>query len=267
MSQTIRAADNPALANKIVNESLTQKVEPAEVQITPPSDTVVTLPGGYITDAGEVITEAEVKELTGSDEEAIARANGVGRALLTILQRGVVRVGDEKATESLLDKLLSGDRDTLLMGIFKATFGKTAVVPAVINGEIKEVEVDLDTDIDIKYLEDKVNDRVFAVKGRNKEFLVQLPTGQVQKEMVKNSDKSAAELTSIMLEGTVLQINGNPVISKSQVQNLGIQDRKLIVDEINKRIPGPQFDNVVITDPDTGKEVKVPVNFGTLFRF
>lgn len=267
MSQTIRAADNPALANKLVNESLTQKAEPSEVKIVPPSDTVVTLPGGYITDAGEVITEAEVRELTGADEEAIARANGVGRALLTILQRGVVRIGSEKATENVLDKLLSGDRDTLLLAIFKATFGKTAIVPAVINQEIKEVEVDLDTDIDIKHLEDKLNDRVFTVKGRSKEFVIQLPTGQVQKEMIKNSEKSSAELTSIMLEGTVLEINGSPVISKSQVQNLGIQDRKLIVDEINKRIPGPQFDNVFITDPDTGKEVRVPVNFGTLFRF
>ena len=116
-------------------------------------------------------------------------------------------------------------------------------------------------------LSDKVNDRYFTVKGKKNNYTVQLPTGKTHREMIKNSEKSSAELTTIMLEGTVTEINGAPVLSKSQVQNLGIQDRKIIIDEINKRLPGPQFDDVTVTDPDTGKEVSVPVNFGTLFRF
>ena len=267
MSKTISAAANPALANKMLSDVVDEKPQQKEVKITSPSNNVVTLPGGFITATGEVLDEAEVRELTGADEEAISKAPNVGRALLTILQRGTVRIGEERADEKVLDNLLSADRDVLLLAIFKATFGNKAVVPVFIEGEMKEVEVDLDNDIQIKNLEDKINDRVFSVKGRKGSFTVQLPTGKTHREMIKNSDKSAAELTTIMLEGTVLEINGAPVLSKSQVQNLGIQDRKVIIDEINNRLPGPKFDDVFVTDPDTGKEVRVPVNFGTLFRF
>ena len=267
MSKTISAAANPALANKMISDVVDEKPQQKEVKIVPPSNNIVTLPGGFITDTGEILDEAEVRELTGTDEEAIAKAPNVGRALLTIIQRGTVRIGNERADEKMLDSLLSADRDVLLLAIFKATFGNKAVVPTFIDGQMKEVEVDLDEDIKIKTLDDKINDRIFTIKGKKDVFTVQLPTGKTHREMIKNAEKSAAELTTIMLEGTVLEINGAPVLSKSQVQNLGIQDRKVIIDEINKRLPGPQFDDVFVTDPDTGKEVKVPVNFGTLFRF
>lgn len=267
MSKTISAAANPALANKMLSDVVEEKPQQKEIKITSPSNNVVTLPGGYITATGEVIDEAEVRELTGADEEAIAKAPNVGRALLTILQRGTVRIGEERADDKVLDGILSADRDVLLLAIFKATFGNTTVIPVYIDGEMKEVEVDLDADIPIKTLSDKVNDRYFTVKGKKNLYTVQLPTGKTHREMIKNSEKSSAELTTLMLEGTVTEINGTPVLSKSQVQTLGIQDRKIIIDEINKRLPGPQFDNVTVTDPDTGKEVRVPVNFGTLFRF
>jgi len=267
MPKTISAAANPALANNLIKQAMEETPKQTEVKIVPPSDTVVTLPGGYINAAGEVITEAEVRELTGADEEAIAKAPNVGRALLTILQRGTVRIGNEKATEEVLDQLLSGDRDTLLLAIFKATFGSTTEVPVFIGGEAKQVEVDLDKEIKYKILTDPINDRLFTVKGKKNEFTVQLPTGKTQKEMILNSEKSQAELTTVMLEGTVIKIDDTPVVSKQQVRNLGLVDRKRIVDELNDRIPGPQFDEITVTDPDTGSEVQVPVNFGTLFRF
>ena len=267
MSKTISAAANPAMANNLVKQALEEKPKEKEVKILPPSENIVTLPGGFITDAGEVITEVEVRELNGNDEEAIARAANVGKALLTILQRGTVRIGDQKADEKVLDQLLSGDRDTILLAIFKATFGHTTEVPVFMGGEMRDVEVDLNTDIKYKILTDPINDRVFTVKGRKNEFTVQLPTGTTQKEIIMNSDKSQAELTTLMLEGTVMKIDNSPVVSKQQVRNLGLVDRKRIVDEINDRIPGPQFDEISITDPDTGSEVKVPISFGTLFRF
>jgi hypothetical protein len=269
MTKTISAAANPALANNLINSALAEAPVQQEVKITSPSDTVVTLPGGYLTATGEIITEAEVRELNGSDEEAIARTTNIGKAILTILHRGTVRVGNQKADEKLLDQLLSGDRDMLVLGILKATFGKTADIGGYCEGceEMKTVQVDLDTDITVKALMDPMNDRVFTVQGKNRTFTVQLPTGITQKEMLQNSDKTSAELTTIMLENTVMKIDDSPVLSKMQVQNLGLVDRRTISEAINKRLCGPQFDVVKVTCPDCESEVSVPVNFGTLFRF
>lgn len=268
MTNTISAAANPAFANNLITKAMEERPEPTpEVRITSPSDTVVTLPGGYINAAGEVVTEAEVRELNGNDEEAIARSSNIGKAILTILSRGTVRIGNEAATDQLLDHVLSGDRDALLLGILKATFGNYSETPAYCEGckEYKTVNLDLD-EVKVTTLADPINDRVFSVQGRKNVFTVQLPTGIAQKEMINNSDKTSAELNTIMLENCVLKIDNSPVLSKLQVQHLGLTDRKKIIEEINSRLFGPQFDGIKVTCPDCGSEVLVPVNLGTLFR-
>ena len=268
MTKTISAANNPALANKMIKDAL-DKPEQVEIRITSPSENIVTLPGGYINSAGEVITEAEVRELNGRDEEEIAKASSIGKALLAILKRGTVSVGDEPITEDLLDRMLSGDRDMLLLGIFKATFGNIAHLGTYCTtcSEVKDVDVEIDNDIKIKVLADPINDRVFTVKGKSQEYTVQLPTGVTQKELMLNADKTVAELNSLLLEKTVIKIGESPVISKTQVQNLGMVDRRKIVDEINQRLCGPQFEPLTLACPDCEGEVQVPISLGALFRF
>lgn len=269
MTNTISAAANPAMANKAVQNILAEKPQEIEVRITPPSDTVVTLPGGYITSAGEVTTEAEVRELNGRDEEEISKATSLGKALLTILKRGTVRVGDESVTDQMLDNMLSGDRDMLLLGIFRATFGNIAHLGGYCGScaETKEVDVELDKDIKVKVLTDSINDRTFTVKGKSLEYTVNLPTGITQKELMLSADKTVAELNTLLLEQTVVKIGEAPVVSKIQVQNLGLTDRRKIVEEINNRVCGPQFEDLTLDCPDCEGEVQVPISLGTLFRF
>jgi hypothetical protein len=267
MTNTISAAANPALANQMLNKALTEAPKERMPEIVSPSDTTVELPGGYVNAAGEVIRTAEVRELTGKDEEVISKTNNLGKAVLTILQLGTVKIGNEAATEKLLDELLIGDRDAILLGILKATFGNTVKIPVFADGEEKLVEVDINTDIKTKILTDPVNDRVFIVKGKNVDYTVKLPNGVVQREMINNAEKTPAELSTLVLENTLVRIGENPVYSKAQVQALSVVDRRKIIEEINKRAPGPQFEDVVVTDPDTGSEVTVPINLGTLFQF
>ena len=269
MSNTINAAANPALANELLTKALKEEPKELAPDIVLPSDTTVNLPGGYINAAGEVIKTVEVRELNGRDEEAISKATNLGKAIMTILNRGTVKVGDEQADERLLDQLLIGDRDAILLGILKNTFGQKVEVPAYCNGcsDQKIVQVDIDTDIKFKVLTDPVNDRVFTVKGKSVEYVVKLPNGVVQKEMINNMEKTSAELSTIILENTVVRIGESPVFSKAQVQTLSVSDRRAIIDEINHRAPGPQFDDVTVTCPNCESEVLVPINLGSLFRF
>jgi hypothetical protein len=116
-------------------------------------------------------------------------------------------------------------------------------------------------------MEDPINDRVFTVEGKKNIFTVQLPTGITQKELLLNADKTVPELNTILLENTVVKINNNPVLSKNQVQNMGMVDRKKVIEEINNRVIGPKFEDLTVTCPDCESEVTVPINLGTLFRF
>jgi hypothetical protein len=269
-NETINAAQNPDLVNNLVDKALAETTTPtpqAEIQL--PSDNTVNLPGGYITSAGEVVRTAEVRELNGRDEEIIARTTNAGKMFSTILARGVVKIGDETATDALLDALFAGDRDALLIGIFKATFGSSTNIETYCAGcnDFKTVDVNVDSDIKSRVLIDPINDRKFTLQGRKDEYLVTLPTGVTQRELAASSDKTMAELNTLLLEQTVVEINNQPVISKNQIKNIGLVDRRTIGDEIAKRNPGPRFEDTTIECPDCGGEVVVPINLGTLFRF
>jgi hypothetical protein len=267
--QTFKAASNPTLANDLISKATAeQDTTPVKADLQPLSDTLVNLPAGYITSDGEVIKTAEVRELNGKDEEFLSKTTTLGKGLNTILSRAVVSIGTEPATEKLLDSLLAGDRDALLIGIYRATFGNTAEIGALCQGcsDVKTIEVEINSDIKTKVLVDPA-DRTFTVEGRKGDFLVTLPTGLVQRELTSNPDRTMAELQTVLLEHCVVEINGAPVVSKQQVLNLGLVDRRNILNEITSRNPGPQFDNITVTCPDCEGEVVVPINLGTLFRF
>jgi hypothetical protein len=267
--QVLKAANNAALANDLIAQATDQEevIEPAK--IVSPLDGSVNLPGGFINADGEVVRTAEVRELNGKDEEAIAKANGAAKVFSTILSRATISLGGVKPTEQMLDDLLIGDRDEILLGIFKSTFGKEAELGAYCSGckDLKIVQVDVDEDIKRKVMLNPEEDRTFMVKSKNNEFLVTLPTGGTQKKLLANDDYTSAEQATILLEQTVLEINGRPVITKQQVQNLGILDRRDIVDAISKRNVGPVFGDITVSCPDCEGEVAVPINLGTLFRF
>ena len=268
---TVSAFDNPDLVNKLAEEAmnldLDELVEPPI--FVAPRENIVTLPGGFTASTGEVVTEAEVRELTGTDEEEIVRAKTTGAALLTVLRRGTVKVGDQKASEKDLDSMLAGDRDAIMLGIYKATFGDTAEIPAVCEtcNDVKTIQVNIDEDIEVKYLEES-SDRYFTVEGKDAVYTVGLPTGATQKLMYQNIDKSYSELTSLLLENCVLQIDGRPVISpKRQIGDISILDRRKIAAEIAERNCGPKTQDVKVECPDCGSEVEAPVSLGSLFQF
>ena len=119
MSEIITDA---ALVNKFAQQAME---EPESlIKTRAPSSPEITLPGGFI-ENGELITTVEVRELNGADEEAISKASSTGKAFNALLQRGLIKIGSRAAQPDDLDKLLSGDRDAILIGIRRVTFGDT----------------------------------------------------------------------------------------------------------------------------------------------
>jgi hypothetical protein len=267
----LKASDNPTLATELVNQALSDVAqdEAPDIELKLPSETTVDLPGGYITLEGEVLRTAEVRELNGKDEELISRSNTVGKMLNTIVSRGTVSIEGHPVNEAMLDRMFAGDRDALLLGIYKATFGNPAELQAWCGGcdAFKTIALDLDKDISRRVLASPLEDREFTVEGRDKEYTVVLPTGSTQKEMNSSNDKTLAELTTILLQSCVIAIDGTPIYNKNMVGNIGLQDRRKIAEAIAERVPGPKFEAITVTCPDCDNEVVVPINLGDLFRF
>lgn len=274
MSEVIDAASNPALVNQIVSDVLsdieneTAQEDAPDAEILTPPDTEVTLPGGYYSPMTGLVENAEVRELTGRDEEIIARTKSVGAMLSAVLTRGVVSIGDSKPDDSMLNSLLAGDRDYLLLRIFSATFGDeiTTELRCPHCGDSVEVTVEVTKDVPVKSLE-SAGDRAFEVPCSVGLVKVELPTGHTQKELFAASSKSWSELSTMLLANTVMQINGTPVMGPQQVLDLPIRDRRKIAEEIGKRNPGPQFNEVRKSCPECEGELEVPLNLASLFQF
>ena len=238
--------DDPNLVAKLAAQMNAEQPTAKEVKTTPPQSTQVDLPAGFINSAGTLVRTAEIRELNGLDEEAIASASDSGRALMAILQRGVVKLGETKATPESLDSLLIGDRDALLLAIYRLTFSNEALYEVDCHGCGAHIvnAVDLSTDVTIKGLDDPIADRTFTVDTRNGLAVVALPNGITQKRLFEASTASTAESVTLILSGCLISLNGQPSMGVSTALNLGIADRSNIISEIYSRNPGPRLGEI-----------------------
>jgi len=257
---------DPTLVSQLAGEVSNTKVE---VKTVAPSNSDVILPGGFIAKDGSLIKNASVRELNGLDEEAVSKSGTPGKALSAMLQRGVVSIGTNPAEKDDLDQLLSGDRDALLIGIRRVTFGDDVefeVTCPHCRTDL-DISVSLIDDIPIRTLDDPINDRTFTyMSKKNGAIVVGLPTGAVQKKLIENSDKTGPELNTIMLAGCVKSVNGEPGIGASTALKLGMADRDGIIAEIFKRNPGPRLGEVKTTCEACGEDIPTPLSLADLFR-
>lgn len=264
---------DPASAQALVDEALRaapdqpQYVEP-ERTLKPLPVTSVRLPAGYLLPDGSVEYDVEVRELNGEDEEALAKSPSTARALMTILTRATVRIGDTKATADLLDGMLAGDREAVLLQIRKATYGTTEEFKVVCHEcEAEQVlTVDLDTDVEVKKLDDPM-DRFWTVDLRAGEAKLSLPDGRTHKKIAASGEnKTLAELNTIVISECLHKVGGNPSLGTGTARSLGLADRQKIVDEIAKRQPGPQLAEVVKKCESCAAEIPLPLSLAYLFR-
>jgi hypothetical protein len=268
-TETISASSDPTLANKLVNQALSEQevvVAASKTEIPSPPDTQVELPGGLFDPFDGLTTTVEIRELTGADEEQLARITDAGKGLLAILEKATVKIGDKPADKETLDSLLAGDREMILLAIRIATFGPDVKVGPMCPscGEAKTFEIDLEKDVEIKKLNEE--DREFTVTCKVGTIVLNLPTGITQKALVNATNKNSAELDTILLKGCIASINGVPVMSVQQIRDLSIKDRRTLLEEITNRNPGPQLSEIKKTCSSCEQEVSLPLTLADLFR-
>lgn len=265
---TISAAANPDLARSLV----AQAVKPDAEASPPPMvadypDTVVTLPGGRLLVDGTVVKTAEVRELTGADEEAIAKANTLAKQIDVILDRGVVAVGEETATADVLGSMLAGDLDHLLLSIRIATLGNEMSYGTVrcqsCSNESEQV-VDLLTDVPSRTLNE--DDRYFSVAARGVSLEMNLPDRDCMKALANTTERSLPALNTVLLSKCISRINGLPVLSPTQIRDLPIRVRDAALAAIGDRVPGPRLSEVSRSCNECSESIPLPLTLADLFR-
>jgi hypothetical protein len=268
-ASVIDPAADPDRANDVIRE-LTKPQVPLMPPL--PADTV-TLPGGYIDKDGVLHTEARIREINGSDEEAMARELrnpnvNIPKVVDLILKRCVLEVGSYGSTPLLLSEMLTGDRSALMLAIRILTFGSDWEVPDFpcrLCGKAFGVVVELHEDIKIKKMDNPMVQDIEVTLRNGHLALVHLLTGAAQLEMVGDGNRTGPEEATIAIDRSIRSLDGNPVMGHI-AQKMSMADRRKIVQAMADAQPGPQMEEVVVTCTECGQDAEYQLNLIDLFR-
>lgn len=232
-------------------------------------NTTVLLPGGWIDPAGKLHNQAVVRELTGRDEEALAKIsiteNPVG--YLHGLLAAVESVGGFPTNDQMLGELLAGDRDMLVLGVRMATYGSEMPVHLVCPAceTEQDIAIELDVDVPVQKLEDPT-ERAFDVPLRNGSTAkVKLLTSADQDYVIEDRKATNAEQRTKTLERCVLSINGLPV-NHHTIHDMGMADRQTLLDFLADHQPGPNYGEVSLPCSGCGRKYPLMLSLADLFR-
>lgn len=274
---TKNALDNPSQTNADVAKLLADTVPEYPLPEFPPDD-LVTLPGGLLR-GSRVVNQVTVRELTGEDEETLARSSSSTpfHFVDVLLECGTVAIGDEPEADSktLLKDLLIGDRDALILGIRRATYGEDIhlrdwVCPQC--GLDADLTLQLE-DIPVRELSDPANDSMFDVKLRKgRKARVRLANGHDQAAVLENSKLTQAERDTVLLSRCVLTLTQEDGSEQALAgfgmgiaRGMSMPDRRAILREMTERQPGPQFSEIKYLHGACGSEVSLAVTISELF--
>jgi hypothetical protein len=186
------------------------------------------LPGGLLDDDGVLHSDAEVRSLSGREEELLAGAGGDRTAVTVseVLARCVTRLGSLPEVDAdVVRRLLVADRQFLLLKLREATFGDlvrgSAPCPwpdcgnrVAISFSIHDVPVTPAREHGPTFTTTLSPDAVPGVEdaGRTVEF--RLPTGADQEALspllVPGADDAGGTLTAALLDACLVGVGGRP---------------------------------------------------------
>jgi hypothetical protein len=265
----VAMAENPDLAQKImrsVEEPKPKAVPPPEA--VPPPSLVHDLCGGYMDDNGTWVKEFEVRELTGRDEEHMARIKEPSKILIAILERGLVRVGGTRSSPEVVDSLLAGDWETVLLEIRIATFGKEHKAEYTCTNCREKYEAVFDLSEHIGRHEVDKDDIVFTAIGRHgTRYTVTHSYGATQRKILSMGESPMADGNTRLLTDCLMMVGDRPSLGQEEVRDLPMADRKMLINEIDKRRVGPELRGVKTKCPACGNEQPSPLYVAALFQW
>lgn len=218
--------------------------------------------------------EAFVRELTGFDEEILAKNREAMDYYDALVALGTERVEDfDLANLPLAERqahlrtLLIGERDQLYLAIIKATFGDRKTITFTCTACEKEQEMDLLLDEDFKpKVVDDVDQEIFTFttsKGNKLEY--RLVTGDDQREAFARK-MTTAEQNSILLARCITRKDGGLIPDQMGfVRAMSIRDRQNLLTELVGRQPA--IDLTVQTKcASCEAPITLPLGWGDLFR-
>lgn len=253
-----------------VNDAIKEPIP----ELQPAESVMVTLQRGIIDPTtGIWQVDAEVREMTGSDEEYMSGLEAkadltYGEYISTLLRRTVVRIGsiNLENDKSPLDNVSIGDRDTLFLGVIRATYGSAKEFQAGCRAcnEMNDILVDLYEDFPLK--EPNIDLRVpIKVKLKNNKIVsLRVPTIADNTQISKLS-KSAASQNTLMISRCAVWAEGKqPDDIEEWARSLNVADRNKLIKHLLEVEAGPDLKAVNVQCASCGEEMTIALDWVSL---
>lgn len=219
-------------------------------------------------ETGEWHTIAEVRELTGADEEYLASLEAKPTTtyvdyMSSMLKRTVINIGSISvaARPEVIDHLIVGDRETLFLAIVKCTYGyerEYEVVCPKCNGK-NDVVLNLDEDFPMQTPAIDLHEHLTVKIKNGQKVKLRLPNGGDSAYVAKHASTVAAQNT-LMLSRCLIPTE-EVLCGKSPeewAKSLNIADRSKLVKAILNVKVGPNIGEVNVQCSHCG--VNMPLN-------
>ena len=233
----------------------------------------VELPKGFMYQ-GVAQHKAEVKELNGADEEALARTKDFSDFWDRMVSLGTVRLGDlDMSDMSLTERqgalrtLLVGERERLFIGIVQATYGDTKTVNFTCGQCQAEQEVDVvfSEDLEIKEVDD-IRPSYTYTSSTGDLIEYRLVNGADQMEALKDASTNVAEQNTTVLSRCITKVNDGLVPDPLRyARQMKIKDRQAILKELVDHQPGVNLE-VKLRCLRCQNEQTLPLGWADLFQ-
>ena len=232
-------------------------------------DTQVTLQRGlYNKDTEEWDCVAEVKELTGYDEERLAmletRKNITYAEYMTeVLKLGVVSIGTSRFQDRL-DDLALGDRDSLFLGIVRTTYGRERMFNQVCPecGKQNEVTLDLYEDFPIQEPGFDPTVPIEVLISTGDAIGLNVPTARDSLFVAKHGKTGAEQNTLMLSRCAVLPEHLEDKVGKVEwAKSLSLRDRNTLIKTLLDIKMGPKVGEVDINCVHCGAKMPVMIDW------
>jgi hypothetical protein len=228
---------------------------------------VVLQRGLYNESTGEWERVAEVRELTGYDEERLAVVEGrknitYAEYMTEVLKLGVVSIGRTDFKDRL-DDLALGDRDSLFLGIVRTTYGRergfTQGCPEC--SKINEITLDLYDDFPIQDPGFDPTGLIEATLSTGVTVGLSVPTAR-DSLFVAKSGKTGAEQNTLMLSRCVVFQEGEePDNAVEWAKSLNLRDRNMLIKKLLDIKMGPKVGEVDAECVHCGAKMPVMIDW------
>ena len=216
------------------------------------SDGVCDLPGGLVMDDGRRLGRAELRPLTGREEEWVAQHAGTPSAHLAtkLLSACFVRLEDRAVSSEIVRNLLVGDRDYLILQLRRMTLGDRFAAVFTCQACKRAMDVEfLAQDISIEPRPQ--NTATYTWQGE-RVIRYRLPNGADQEAV---ADLSPGDAVEVLLARCVIDDGGTPVSS---------EERDALIADMDQH--APQIDlELDLSCPECGHSFTTPFDCTSFF--